>query len=72
MATYRCYFLDSRRAIVAVEVIQCADDAEAQRHATAMFQARRGDPPIYHGIEVWDRARLVHSYPPDDADWVSP
>ncbi|MEJ0069589.1 MAG: hypothetical protein WDO24_13615 [Pseudomonadota bacterium] len=72
MPTYRCYFLDSRRSIVEVEVIQCADDAEAGRQAIALFHARRGDPPVYHGIEVWDLARLVHSYPPDDDDWVSP
>jgi len=72
MRSYRCYFLDIRRSIRAVEVIACADDDTAGREGVALFLARRGDPPIFHGVEVWERARLVRAYPPDDKDWASP
>jgi hypothetical protein len=72
MPSYRCYFLDARRAIASAEVIQCADDDEAGREAVTLFLARRGDPPVLHGVEVWEQARLVRAYPADDTEWVSP
>jgi hypothetical protein len=72
MPSYRCYFLDARRAIVSVEVVDCIDDAEAGREAVALFLARRGDPPVLHSVELWHLARLVQTYPPEDKDWVSP
>jgi len=72
MPSYRCYFLDTRRTIVSVEVIDCVDDAEAGREAIALFLARRGDPAVLHSVEIWHLARLVQAYPPDDQDWASP
>jgi hypothetical protein len=54
----RCYFIRNGH-IVAFEPLTVASDAEALEQARALFDEREG----FHGFEVWDRARRVHSYP---------
>ena len=56
MQTYRVYFLDSDDHIKAVEVISCADDAEARLRAVGLLGERRS----FSSAEVWRDKDLVH------------
>jgi hypothetical protein len=49
--SYRLYFLDSRRHIIAVEELACSDDEAAQRQA-----ARVNHPGA---LELWSGAKLI-------------
>ena len=57
----RCYFMRNGH-IVSAEVLTVESDAEALERAKALFSQREG----FHGFEVWDRARRVHSYRADE------
>ncbi len=48
MHTYRCYLLNARGHIAAVEIIECRDDRVAERSAEQILAAR----PSYSGVEV--------------------
>ena len=63
MHTYRCYLLDARCHIAAVEVIECPDDRVAERRAEQILAAR----PAFSGVEVWDLERRVHVQMASDA-----
>lgn len=54
MALYRCYFFDCNARILAVEVLDCEDDATADRLARSLVQSRN-----YKLAELWDGGRLV-------------
>ena len=56
MHTYRCYLLDAALHIATVEIIECADDGEAERRGEEVLAAH----PERAGVEVWDRERRVH------------
>ena len=56
MHPYRCYLLDAACHIAAVEIIECADDGEAERRGEEVLVAH----PEYAGVEVWDCNRRVH------------
>jgi len=63
MHTYRCYLLDARCHIAAVEVIECSDDRIAERRAEQILAAR----PAFSGVEVWELDRHVHAQMASDA-----
>ena len=57
MHPYRCYLLDAAAChIAAVEIIECADDGEAERKGKDVLAAHPGCA----GVEVWDCDRRVH------------
>jgi len=56
MQTYRVYFMDSDDHIKAVEVITCADDAEARLRAAGLLTERRS----FSSVEVWREKDMVH------------
>lgn len=58
MPSYRCYFLDGKNHIAAVEEIEAEAVTDAIDKALAMLRQR----PHHRGIEVWDRA--IKLYPP--------
>jgi hypothetical protein len=62
---YRCYLLNSKRSIAAVEVIECGDDTDARQKAGTILAARDD----CSAVEVWDRGRQVHV---QEADSGSP
>jgi hypothetical protein len=57
---YRCYFLDDRLHIKAVEFIE----AEGAEVAIAVGQRFLIQRPQHHAIEIWDKGRKL--YPTDD------
>jgi hypothetical protein len=56
MQFYRCYLLDARYQIAAVELLRCERDVDARQRADALLVQR----PAFHGVEVWERDRRVH------------
>lgn len=56
MRAYRCYLLDCRDAIAAVEVIHCGSDMESRQRADTLLIQR----PEFHGVEVWDCDRRIY------------
>jgi hypothetical protein len=56
MHAYRCYLLDAAHHIATVEIIECADDGEAERRGEEVLAAH----PECAGVEVWDSDRRVH------------
>ncbi len=60
---YRCYFVDDRRRVVTVEVLDRVDDDAAIRASLALLDQRNRPRWRYAGLELWDRARLVHRHP---------
>ena len=60
----RCYFMQDGH-IGAVELLTDTSDAAAIAQAQALFEERKDK---FAGFEVWDRARFVHRYPPDQVD----
>jgi len=57
----RCYLVASGH-FRAVEVITAESDAEAVERAFSIFRQQAGH---FDGFELWDQARLVHSFKPD-------
>jgi len=57
MRSYRCFFLNLRSAVVAVEIVEAENDDDALRLAVSVFR-EKGDR--FTGFEVWDCARRVH------------
>lgn len=59
MSDYRCYFVNDKDQIIAVEyLVECQDDAEAGRAAAELIAKR-----TYHSAaEVWDRGRKVSKH----------
>jgi hypothetical protein len=57
----RCFFLRGGH-IVAVEMLDAKSDEHAVEQGKALFTTR-GDK--IDGFEIWDKARVVHRYPPD-------
>ncbi len=62
---YRCYLLDDRHKVAAVEILSCLDDGAATRAARALLAQRNAPRLRYFGVEVWDLARLVYAHAPD-------
>lgn len=58
----RVYFMRDGH-IVSAEVLSVESDAEALERAKTLFSQREG----FHGFEVWDRTRKVHTYPTDES-----
>jgi hypothetical protein len=56
MQFYRCYLLDCRYQIAAIELMRCERDVDARQRADALLVQR----PAFHGVEVWERERRVH------------
>jgi hypothetical protein len=56
MRSYRCFFLNLRAAVAAVEIIEAENDDDALRLAMSMFR----EQGQFTGFEVWDCARRVH------------
>jgi hypothetical protein len=63
MKYYRCYLLDAKRQIATTIIIMSADDDDARRQGRGLFEADAG---FYSGVEIWDRAGRIYSYPRDD------
>jgi hypothetical protein len=60
MKYYRCYLLDAQFHIAKAVIIKGADDDEAKQQSRAVLETDAG---FYHGVEVWDCARWVYTYP---------
>jgi hypothetical protein len=58
MAEYRLYYLDVQDHIMAAENFEVADD----REAIACAQDLCCRNVSCHGVELWQGARLVHSF----------
>jgi len=63
MKYYRCYLLDAKRQIATAIIIMSADNDDARRQGRDLFEADAG---FYSGVEIWDRAGRIYSYPRDD------
>src|SRR5258706_5767859 len=59
MQFYRCYLLDCRYQIAAIELMRCERDVDARQRADALLVQR----PAFHGVEVWERERRGHNKP---------
>jgi hypothetical protein len=57
MHSYRCYVLDGHNRVAAIKMIECASDVEAGQRADALLVQM----PRFHGVEVWERERRVHT-----------
>jgi hypothetical protein len=55
---YRCYLIRGER-IQAVQIFDCADDAEVILKASALLCSK----PEYQDIEIWNDARMVARLP---------
>lgn len=66
MRAYNFYFLNKAGMIAAVELVECAGDAEAQQAALTMLHSTH-----HHSVEIRDQARLVSSQGRDPA-WADP
>jgi hypothetical protein len=58
MPGYRCYLMTGD-IIHAVQIFECANDAEVVLQATALLQAK----PEHQNIEIWDGPRIVARVP---------
>jgi hypothetical protein len=56
MSAYRCFFLNLRSAVAAVEIIEAENDDDALRLALSVFR----EQGQFAGFEVWDRGRRLH------------
>ncbi len=52
---YRLYCLDHKASIIGVEEAHCESDDHAIEHAQSLLPSRTN----CHGIEIWERARLI-------------
>ena len=59
----RCYFMRGGH-IVAVELLEAESDEHAIELGKAKFQERSNEK--FDGVEIWDKARPLYRYPPDD------
>jgi hypothetical protein len=57
MPANRCYVLDGRSRVAAIKMIECANDVEAVQRADVLLIQM----PTFHGVEVWQRDRRVHT-----------
>jgi hypothetical protein len=55
MFDYRLYCLNHANSIIGVQTANCPDDASALAHAEETLPKNDG----CHGIEVWQRNRLI-------------
>jgi hypothetical protein len=60
MKYYRCYLLDAKSHIAKAVILKGADDDDAKRQSRFVLDTNAG---FYRGVEVWDCARWVYSYP---------
>jgi len=58
MPAYRCYLMTGD-AIHAVQILECADDAEVILRAVALLDAK----PEHQNMEIWDGPRIVARVP---------
>jgi hypothetical protein len=63
MVGYRLYCINQSGSIVGVEDAHCPSDQDALEHARSLLD----DKDHCHGIEVWERARLVGRVPENRA-----
>jgi hypothetical protein len=54
MRAYQCFLMNTDKMITAVEVIECADDGDAQQGALRLLRQRSP-----YAVEVWDDSRKV-------------
>jgi hypothetical protein len=54
MRAYQCFLMNTHKMITAVEVIECADDGDAQQGALRLLRQRSP-----YAVEVWDDSRKV-------------
>ena len=64
MGSYRWHLLGADDTIVAVELADCSNDADAMMWAERLIQRR----PELGGVETWERARFVGRAPPVEAE----
>lgn len=57
MASYRVYFFDCSSRVVGLEILECEDDAAAQRAANALTKERNSKR-----AELWCRDRLIERF----------
>jgi hypothetical protein len=55
---YRCYLMSGGH-IRAVQIVECADDAEVMLKAAALLDAH----PEHQNVEIWDGKRMVAHLP---------
>lgn len=60
MKYYRCYLLDAKLHIAKAVIIKCLDDDDAKQKSRIVFDTNSDS---CHGVETWDCARWVYSYP---------
>lgn len=60
----RCYLMRSGR-IFGVELLEPGSDEALVRQAEKIF--RKNPPGMFDGFEVWDKARPVHRFPPEES-----
>jgi hypothetical protein len=58
MPGYRCYLMTGD-TIHAVQIFECADDAEVILRATALLDSK----PEHQNIEIWEGPRIVGRVP---------
>lgn len=63
MRAYRLYWLNRSDRIRSADVLECADDRDAQRQADMKLP----EAPEGTGLEVWDGGRRVHRIAPAGA-----
>ena len=60
LPTYRAFFLGHDGVIRSTRIIEAPTDDEAKAVASTL--------PNGHGVDLWERARFLASYPPLDAN----
>ena len=58
MRSYRCFFLDLRSGIRAVEIVEAESDSEAAQRAEAVFREKGTQ---FSDYELWDCGRRIPS-----------
>ena len=54
--TYRAFFLNHDGAVRGAQILEASTDDEAKAIAAALVNG--------HGVDLWERARFLASYPP--------
>ena len=63
MADYRLYFMDPAGHIRKAVEFECADE----KAALNLAEEHRRKGRHAHGMELWQRTRLIHKFPPSGA-----
>lgn len=63
MRAYHCFLMNTDKMITAVEVIECADDGEAEQGALRLLRQRSP-----YAVEVWNETRKVFHVRDPDAE----